>query len=1577
MKRFLFISGIVSTFILYHPFLVMAQVACDIHIISDFESECLLEDLLEDEMIFLDMPEENCILACQGRTVTYRAECSEQGTFSWNVSGASEYNISNDTRTATITWNTTTNGVIAVSFISEDSSNVCTAELCLLLIEPPTVGSTTVPSYYIDEDGNKVVEVCIGEEVEFFDRSEGFNHTIIGCEWTCSNWPIDGHQNFGFGQYSTNHCTYETLQAGEFKVRHSVINLCGCEDEETIILRVTEPTNLELSCYGTVCANSTAEYSVQEPFCSEYHWMVEGGTIVGGLNTNTVTVNWGSPLCGYGTLSLDAFFCESDCGSLSTVRIPIIRDSVEVSGPETVCVGDILKYGIPRYGSTYYNWQILSTGGLDILEDKHPNNCMLRFNQPGIYEFYAEYGCDFLGCGPYRTITKRVMVKDTLRIYSEHTICVGDTGRFTTNCPESVQWDVYDSSGHHIYNIIEHSLSFPFDEAGDYKIVALNSNYCEHAEFALNVLAAPPALTTTEGPHTACPGHAVLLSATPSRPDFYLEWRPAGTTTFPSVTEGDEATFTFFSASDVNVYQVDGRYGCRSRAYVHTMEQFHLAPFDSDTATGCFGGEMFLSVADQSENVTYKWTVEPQSYASVVNDNRLPSVTLLFNIIDADTAYARVRLRRTFCSNVEIEETKIIRITRGISPSLNVEHNVCQNTTTYLSAIGPTTDSSHYHWLLDDEILAGRTVSHVFDIPGLYPFTLVYDPHNGCLPSEVRDTIDVTFMPDATLSYGSGIGNSQISVPEQADVTYSWTLNGNIVSTAHFVSVGDNFTGSGCCTVTSNLNPNCYAHQCRDFSNDSQSGQGGADDSTSFYHTVFLTVDSSLQNCNAVKLWIDHSARWSIIPHYQGNYYSMTDNADEVSVFFSRPGMYQIKGLYTSRDTNYIYQHNVTVNCIPKLKMCYDCSGQLVIEDKSQYLDGFVPRRTYHIFIDNQPYDQIVNADNIERVALSVNTPMQIRVFVSIDEIPCTFEDSLNIPAVPSINSLDFQHVMCADTPFPFSATVTGDVVKYLWNFGDGSSNYGDSIFHMYAYSSVSRDFVVTLTVSNSLGCSSSRMGTVTVTDNFYEDNDLSFSPNNVVCPGDTVTLTYLSNSALNWLYYWNFDALGTRSNTSLAFQTGNYRVRAVNDQDGCVDEKMQNVKFNNGPTARITGMTQFCMDEEVVLYGNSGSTNSYLWQVPGSGSPPSVMPTLKLSPMQPGTYMAQLTVENRYNCQSVCTYGFEIDTLPAIPPISILPGNYSLMSPPVPVYSVRGDTLNWSNGFRGIQAEFYNDGYITARYVDPSTGCSSGGTIFGTSTQPLVIQPGITKSLEFYYTGGQLNLQEVEFMLWEAIHDCEQRFNLRLDWNTCVSELDCPLDDFSWDFSPGISTPHQTSYFDIHAYLPSWIGRLLGFWCEPFQLSDIFYVAPSEYNALLNIDYGRLSQMVTGGEDICFHIVTCIDGQICASIYCLPAQEVFDRIEVNCRRLSASGQDSEIGSAKPLEKSIILVPNPAKNEVTFSGLKSEDIATIQVMTMEGRIVSSFSDTERFDVGGLVCAPYIVRLQTRNGQIFYLKLIKQ
>lgn len=529
----------------------------------------------------------------------------------------------------------------------------------------------------------------------------------------------------------------------------------------------------------------------------------------------------------------------------------------------------------------------------------------------------------------------------------------------------------------------------------------------------------------------------------------------------------------------------------------------------------------------------------------------------------------------------------------------------------------------------------------------------------------------------------------------------------------------------------------------------------------------------------------------------------------------------------------------------------------------------------------------------------------------------------------------------------------------------------------MYAYSSVSRDFVVTLTVSNSLGCSSSRMGTVTVTDNFYEDNDLSFSPNNVVCPGDTVTLTYLSNSALNWLYYWNFDALGTRSNTSLAFQTGNYRVRAVNDQDGCVDEKMQNVKFNNGPTARITGMTQFCMDEEVVLYGNSGSTNSYLWQVPGSGSPPSVMPTLKLSPMQPGTYMAQLTVENRYNCQSVCTYGFEIDTLPAIPPISILPGNYSLMSPPVPVYSVRGDTLNWSNGFRGIQAEFYNDGYITARYVDPSTGCSSGGTIFGTSTQPLVIQPGITKSLEFYYTGGQLNLQEVEFMLWEAIHDCEQRFNLRLDWNTCVSELDCPLDDFSWDFSPGISTPHQTSYFDIHAYLPSWIGRLLGFWCEPFQLSDIFYVAPSEYNALLNIDYGRLSQMVTGGEDICFHIVTCIDGQICASIYCLPAQEVFDRIEVNCRRLSASGQNSEIGSAKPLEKSIILVPNPAKNEVTFSGLKSEDIATIQVMTMEGRIVSSFSDTERFDVGGLVCAPYIVRLQTRNGQIFYLKLIKQ
>ncbi len=1738
MKKILFLAALISLAVFLLPLRSTAQTPCDLRIISDFDSECLLTEYWKSNLLMASPPPTDCILACQNNRVTYRAECSGRGSYSWNISGASSYSVSSDGSSASVTWGRTTIGNISVTFVPTDSSNICTAELCVLLMETPTVGSTTIPSYYIDEYGNRVIEVCLGEEVKFFDQSNGNNSVITGCMWSCPDWP-DSHStyDYGFGYHSTPNCTYQTIQTGEFKIEHSVVNLCGCEDMETIILRVIEPTELELSCYGTVCANSTAEYSVLGPLCSEYHWIVEGGDIVNGLNDDTVTVAWGNPSCGYGTLSLDAYFCETDCNSLTSVKIPIIGDNVEISGPEVVCVGDVQQYGIPRYGSTYYNWQVTNTGGLDVIPDKYPNNCLLRFNQPGNYELYAEYGCDFLGCGPYRTLTKHVIAKDTLRIHSERTICAGDTGRFTTNCPGSVRWEVFNSSGNSIYNTTAHSLSLPFAEDGSYRISASHSDYCKTADFALTVLAAPPALTATEGPDSVCIGGSVLLSGTPTRPDYYLEWRPARATAFPSIVDGNEATFTFMAACDINVYQVDNRYGCRSEAFVHTMASFQLAPFNTDTLLACPGLVKMLEVTDQSENVTYLWTVEPQAYGSVINDNRQNFVRILFNGTNADTAYATIRLKRTYCAGFEIEETKIVKISQTAIPNLTFPHDICQNATATFSATGITTNSNDYQWVMDDVTLNGMTVSHIFDTPGQYPFTLNYNPHNGCLPAEVSDTLRVFYMPDATLQYNYNSTTSQISVPVQEDVTYRWTLNGSLTDTTNSISVDNNFTGNICCTVSSVTNPNCYAQSCRYFA---ENETGGNDSSSTVEHVV-LPVNNDSINCNEVTLSVNNPVLWFISPNMPGCYCRPSNSSNQVTAHFSKPGSYQISGGFLSNDTSYNYQYYVTIECIPDFEIKYDCSGFIQIVDKSLYLDSLTPMKTVSIRNNNQTY--YIGTNNLDTVRVPCTTQLntQFEISISINGIPCIYMTTLHVPPAPTINSIDIRHTMCANTPFLFSASTSGEVTEYHWDFGDGSTNNGNNIYHTYG--AEIPNFIVTLTASNSLGCSSSSNATVEVVANNLENNTIGSNLAYAVCSGDTVTLTYPDTSVNH--YYWNFSTMGTRSNTYFACQTGDYHVRVVDESNGCVDEKIKNVKFENAPTARITGNTQFCLGSEVALYGNSGSNNSYRWHVSGPEVYTTTSPDLKFTPTQAGVYHASLTVENSSNCQSVATYRFEVDTLPATPQIAFDLGNYSLISPPVPAYSVSGDILNWSNGSRGQRAEFYNDGFITAHYVDPATGCRSddaslyippapdfdalltgcyklcpeqlpltmpvyrlfpidnplplnpyvspiywigfwsnttsvfgedplllpisqygdhslefwlsppcrwglsdlvngyfvadmsptlriekveecpceyaevevikneciikdcnleffisieitntgltdyiaiddirccsGGRIHGTTHLPLDIPPGGTETLVFYYSGAPLNASAVEFALWDCKHPCEQKFQVILDWSSCVTEWDCPIDESSWDFAPDISTPHQTAYYNLNVVLPEWMQNLLGFWCEPFQLSDYFFDGSSTYNVLLNIDFGRLTQMAADGEDVCIYIVTCTDEKICVSKFCIPAEELLDGIWLDYRRMPDSGQNPEEdgdGSSNLPAQNLSLAPNPAHDEVFVKGVEPDDIVSVHILTMEGRIVTSFTGTYRLDIGSLARAAYIVRVQTKDGKAHYLKLVK-
>ena len=71
------------------------------------------------------------------------------------------------------------------------------------------------------------------------------------------------------------------------------------------------------------------------------------------------------------------------------------------------------------------------------------------------------------------------------------------------------------------------------------------------------------------------------------------------------------------------------------------------------------------------------------------------------------------------------------------------------------------------------------------------------------------------------------------------------------------------------------------------------------------------------------------------------------------------------------------------------------------------------------------------------------------------------------------------------------------------------------------------------------------------------------------------------------------------------------------------------------------------------------------------------------------------------------------------------------------------------------------------------------------------------------------------------------------------------------------------------------------------------------------------------------------------------------------------------------------LYPNPARNEVTVTGIAPEEVAEITVLTMQGSQVANFRNVYRFNISGLAPASYIVRVATTDGKVHYLKLVKQ
>jgi gliding motility-associated-like protein len=257
-----------------------------------------------------------------------------------------------------------------------------------------------------------------------------------------------------------------------------------------------------------------------------------------------------------------------------------------------------------------------------------------------------------------------------------------------------------------------------------------------------------------------------------------------------------------------------------------------------------------------------------------------------------------------------------------------------------------------------------------------------------------------------------------------------------------------------------------------------------------------------------------------------------------------------------------------------------------------------------------------------------------------------TTSKTVIIHPIPSA-AFGFSVNNCARTPVPFndfSSIGQGTIVKWHWQWGDGSSttiiypNNPDTS-HLYT---TGGNYQVVLTVTTSDSCSASIAQSVNVMDT--PQTNFSFSTNN--CQSFPVAFQDLTQengggSIVSWV--WDFGDPNSGSNNSSTFQNpdhtfdtaGLYSVYLVaTNISGCQDTMNKPILIHSHPTVDFTfdsaclGQPTHFTDQSIP---NSGAIISWLWNF-GDGNTSSLQ-NPEHTYLNAGIFQVSLTVHNSNNC--------------------------------------------------------------------------------------------------------------------------------------------------------------------------------------------------------------------------------------------------------------------------------------------------------------------------------------------------------
>lgn len=1245
-----------------------------------------------------------CWVVCENMTIQYSTNDVPGNTYQWVVVGGTPA-----TATGTpvnITWGPAGTGMI---ILTETTPGGCseTIEQCVTIVESPNAWFS-----YNGQDPSSPLVVCLGQTVYFNDQSTG------GAFW---------YWDFGDGNTSTlQNPSHTYASPGTYNGTLTVKNECGCISEVPFEIIVTDKVSPEIGCISTVCIRDCAFYSVSN-VCpgGTVTWSVHGGQIINQVSSASINIQWDDSdgfiaANGYGEICVTVTGCDNLCDGEVCVRVPVIHQ-VAISGETVVCVGEPVTYSVPVLpginepgGSpdgVDFDWAVSGNGTI-ISSSPYSNSITVVWNAPGSgtvtlggYENPLTNGdCRFGPAG------LSVTVKPTFSIYPQQaTICLGDSESFSTFPAGTFDWTVSGPGG----------IAGPTTVSGPYTVtpaapgvyaVSAQSNtgaYCNITPTAvLEVLAPPPAPSgSLLGEVNVCLNTPYVYTFnTPPPPGAVLVWDIAGGTLYGGAGPTVTAEWTGGGPMSLSVrYRLTESPFCESAALSFPITEY--APpsdFVNGPASVCVDELHNFNISGLSNYTDLQWSVSPANAGSVVAGQGTASVDVQFT----NTASGTVQI---VCTAIVCGApvTDVLDVTVNQIPAYTIVSpaTACQNELVNLS-VTPSTGIASYSWDFGDGSGSSAAASfHSWAATGTYPINVDLTLNICGNPTvTVATTIQIDPVPVAyvTASNGfvicpaAGINSTTLTVATQIFCTYSWstgTTGPTLVVTApgtYTVTATDPVTG--CSAVVTRVVGPC----------------------PTICNTTAIPWDFTFtENCDTYTFVPISSGSSNFLSWSFGDLTGSASSGTQVHTY-DHPGYYQVTifSYDPVAQCTLASVHTITVKFKGNFTVNFDCSsGSMLatLDDISEYLPGF-PATTPDWFeggyIGTGASLSTTFTPGLHSVYLQVVVGGQTCVSPT---------QTFTAPGMPSA-TIGHDAPKCEGLPVQFNASGGGGIISYDWDFGDGA---GSGLMNpQRAYSATGSPYTVTLTVVSEYGCSATGDTSITIIP-AAADPVITLSPATPVCEGTPVLLTATGAlpAPVNYTWYNSADP-GTAlqgpspANTYAAVASGLYGVSAT-DGNGCPYNVLapDAVTIYPPPYLQITGKTDYCLYDLMLISADIGPGFSYFWTVTmPSGSYTSTAPFINLGAAYTGTYTFAVTITDNV---SGCTNSGSLTATVHAGPTGLSIAASAACAPATLNASASGAVqFNWSNGTVGASTNVLQGGFYSVVASD-AWGCTAEADYF------------------------------------------------------------------------------------------------------------------------------------------------------------------------------------------------------------------------------------------------------------------------